>query len=246
MKQHAKNILEKFYESEQFTCCICDRNDCAVICYSQSGRKRILCRCGARERQRGLYYTLLFNTDICNGSHTVLHTSPAFEHSLIHKIRTINPQLVYTTSDIKDVTCDTLLDLTNIGDEHCNAYNYIINIHVLEHLRKKQDVFTVIANLRRMLKVGGTLIIAVPQDINLDLEILEDPNADPNPDHWRKFGNKFINLLKDFSSCNAYRDTSCEKSTSKLIDQVHNDIFLGLQKNNYKYADGQIFYVCKK
>ena len=181
---------------------------------------------------------------------TVLYNAPAFEKTLIRLLKSFNKNMTYITSDIIPVgsihSGDIYLDLTNIDKEHYNKYDYIINIHVLEHLRKKEDVFVSIKNIYKMLSVNGIAIIAVPQDFKLDMEILEDPTADPNPDHWRKFGNKFINLLDIFSKIEIILDTNFDIITSNLPSKYeYKDIFFNLKRNK-NYADGQVFYLCHK
>tara|TARA_B100000767_G_scaffold274347_1_gene307038 strand:+ start:1048 stop:1824 length:777 start_codon:yes stop_codon:yes gene_type:complete len=248
-KKKCINFFNIFNKEDKFTCCICKNPNNIHIGYSSTGRKRYLCRCGARERQRGLLFLILFFTEICNQKDIkLLHTSPAFELSLINLVKSINPSINYLTSDIKDKSCNILLDLVNIQDEHINNYNYIINIHVLEHIRIKEDVFKVIDNIYSMLKDNGIAIIAVPQDFKLDIDILEDPNADPNPDHWRKFGCNFINLLDKFTKVELVFDTSFDIIKTKLItnDIQYKDLFLDMKREGYYYADGQVFYICHK
>ena len=243
------NLLNLFSTEDKFVCCVCKNPNGKQIGYSHTGRKRYLCRCGARERQRGLLFLILFFTEICNQKDTnLIHTSPAFELSLIKLIKSLNPSINYITSDIKDKNCDILLDLINVPDEHLNNYNYVINIHVLEHIRKKKDVYTVISNIYSMLKDGGKAIIAVPQDFNLDVDILEDPNADPNPDHWRKFGSKFVNLLDEFTKVEIVFDTNFDVIKKKLVrDNIqYKDLLLNTSRSSKSYVDGQVFYICYK
>lgn len=247
-KQKCIDLLNIF-DKDKFICCICKNPSGGHIGYSQTGRKRYLCRCGARERQRGLLFLILFHTEICKQKDiNVIHTSPAFELSLIKLVKSINPSINYITSDIKDKNCDILVDLVNIPDEHINNYNYVINIHVLEHVRKKKDVYTVIDNIYNMLKDNGIAIIAVPQDFELDIDILEDPNADPNPDHWRKFGCKFVNLLNKFTKVEIVFDTNYDiiKKTFIRDKRQYKDLLLNTSRNNKSYVDGQVFYICHK
>ena len=243
------NLLNLFETEDKFICCVCKNPNGKQITYSQTGRKRYLCQCGARERQRGLLFLILFFTEICNQKDLkLIHTSPSFEQSIIKRVKSINPSINYITSDIKDKNCDILLDLVNVPDEHINNYNYVINIHVLEHLREKKDVYTVINNIRSMLKDDGIAIIAVPQDFKLDIDILEDPNADPNPDHWRKFGCKFVNLLDKFTKVEIVFDTKFDIQKNKLIrdNRQFKDLLLNISRNNVSYVDGQVFYICYK
>lgn len=242
-------LLNLFNLNDKFICCMCKKPYGGYNSYSLTGRKRYLCRCGARERQRGLLFLILFFTKIPNTKNIkLLHTSPSFELSLIKIIKSLNPSIDYITSDIKDKSCDILIDLVNVPDEHINNYNYVINIHVLEHIREKKDVYIAITNIYNMLKNDGIAIIAVPQDFNLDVDILEDPNADPNPDHWRKFGCKFIDLLNIFTKVEIIYDTSFELINKKLTqdNRKFKDLLLNIDRKNKSYVDGQVFYICHK
>ena len=249
-KKILKNILHNFYDRDSYICCICKNKNNTIIGYSHTKRKRLLCRCGARERQRGLLYLIIFFTKLCIQKNiNVLHTSPAFELSLIKLLKLINPNMNYITSDIKDNKCDILLNLTKIPNNHINQYDYIINIHLLEHLKEKKDVYIVLNNIYDLLKNNGIAIIAVPQDFNLNVDILEDPNADPNPDHWRKFGNKFIKLLNRFSKIEVIFDKNYKNITNVFIENniEFKDLLLNIDRNNKEsYVDGQVFYLCHK
>ena len=117
-----------------------------------------------------------------------------------------------------------------------------------------------------MLKNNGIAIIAVPQDFKLNIDILEDPNADPNPDHWRKFGSKFINLLDRFKKVDTVFDTSFDTIKQRLIEdnKQFTDLFVDIDtssqsypdcygyttedinKKKPSYVDGQVFYICHK
>lgn len=249
LKKNCINLLNLYNTKKEFICCVCNNKKNMYVTYSNTGRKRLLCRCGTRERQRGLLFLILFHTEIFNKQNlNVLHTSPAFELNLIKLIKHHNPSLNYITSDIKDKTCDLLLDLVNIPQDKYNTYNYIINIHVLEHIRIKKNVYIVINNIYNMLTDRGKAIIAVPQDFKLDVDILEDPNADPNPDHWRKFGCKFVDLLNKFTKVEIIYDTSFKNINEKFIQnkKTYKDLFLDKLKIINSYVDGQVFYICHK
>lgn len=249
LKQNCINVLQQYNKHGEFTCCVCNIKSNSFISYSETGRKRLLCRCGTRERQRGLLFLILFHTDIFNEQNLkILHTSPAFELNLIRLINNYNPSINYITSDIKDTTCDLLLDLVNVPEGKYNTYNYIINIHVLEHIRDKKDVYAVINNIHNMLKDDGKAIIAVPQDFKLDVDILEDPTADSNPDHWRKFGCKFIDLLNKFTKVEIIYDTSFDNINEKFTKnkKVYTDLFLNNIEITNTYVDGQVYYICHK
>lgn len=249
LKKNCINLLNLYNNKKEFICCVCNNKKNMYVTYSSTGRKRLLCRCGTRERQRGLLFLILFHTEIFQQQNLhILHTSPAFELNLIRLIKHHNPSLNYITSDFKDKTCDLLLDLANIPQEKYNTYNYIINIHVLEHIRIKKDVYIVINNIYNMLKDRGKAIIAVPQDFTLDVDILEDPNADPNPDHWRKFGYKFVDLLNQFTKVEIIFDTNFEIVKNKLIknSRQYTDLFLDVKRDGDCYADAQVFYICHK
>lgn len=249
LKQNCVNILNQYYFKKDFICCVCNNKKNSYIYCGPGRTRRILCKCGTRERHRGLLFLILFHTNILNDQNLkILHTSPEFEFSLINLIKKHNPSINYITSDIKDKRCDLKLDLVNVTQKEYNNYDYIINIHVLEHIRYKKDLFIVINNIYKMLKDQGKAIIAVPQDCKLDVDILEDPRADPNPDHWRKFGCKFINLLNEFTKVEIVFDTTFDIIKNKFTkdSKQFKDLFLDMKREGASYADHQIFYICYK
>jgi len=233
----------------RFRCCLCGKGPSPRMALARLLGRRMICDCGGRERQRGLYTVIIFHTDLLTRDGAkVLHTSPAFERSLIQRVRSLNPSLDYLTSDLKDEGADLLLDLADIDRSFERRFDFIINLHVLEHLREGEQVPACIDNLRRMLKAGGILILGVPQDWELDAAVLEDPSADPNWEHYRKFGARFVELLGSFSRVEVLLDTRQREIADRLTDLGYEpkDIFLGIANERLKrYADAQVFYLCR-
>ena len=53
-KQNNLEIINNYFNNNIFKCCICKNINNLTFSYSSTGRKRFLCKCGAKERQRSL------------------------------------------------------------------------------------------------------------------------------------------------------------------------------------------------
>jgi SAM-dependent methyltransferase len=110
--------------------------------------------CGAQERHRIIYLTL---QELGGAGWTgrMLHFAP--EACLREKLSAL-PGVDYQTADLDPVGVDFVADLQALpcGDA---TWDYLLCSHVLEHV--EQDALA-LAEMRRVLRPGGTLVLCVP------------------------------------------------------------------------------------
>lgn len=89
----------------------------------------------------------------------------------------------YVTADIAPGRADVVLDIEDMRSEADGSYDWIICSHVLEHVDDRRAL----AELRRILKPGGTLIVMIPLVEGWPLT-LEDPEVQSKTDRARYYG----------------------------------------------------------
>ncbi len=142
-------------------------------------RPNAICwRCGAHERQRSLWLYLERHPELLGGGE-LLHFAP--EWCLERRLRQV-PGLRYRTADLDSRLGELQLDITAIAlpDDSVDA---ILCSHVLEHI---EDDRAAIAELARILKPGGWLLVMVPLDITRE-RTWEDPTIVAPADRERAF-----------------------------------------------------------
>ncbi len=143
--------------------------------------------CGSLERHRGfwLFYrerTTLFTEDV-----RLLHIGP--EACLERAFRTM-PNVDYLSGDLDHSKAMMQLDLTKV-DLPDSSFDFVHASHVLEHI---PDDVAAMRELRRILRPGGTALLAVPMwgdETREDLSIT-DPDERRRlygqVDHVRMYG----------------------------------------------------------
>lgn len=149
-------------------------------------------------------------------------------------------KLVYKAEPIELVEGDLYpkagqvkVDLTNMNFDD-NSFDLVICNHVLEHV---VDVKLALSELRRVLKVGGSLVAQTPYSsvLRSTLEIQEawgDPSfcevSHGQSDHLRVFGANFKSLVcnEGFSdNCISHSDLNITDSPHELGIQEREDFF---------------------
>lgn len=103
---------------------------------------------------------------------------------IVNKLRESNLISIYRTADLYMKDVDEKVDITNMVNFQSSSFDFFICSHVLEHV---YDDISAIRELHRILSKGGTGILMVP--INLDVEQTdEDPTIDDESERWKRFG----------------------------------------------------------
>jgi SAM-dependent methyltransferase len=150
-----------FYRGNTFYCNCCNRS---FRKFKPKGntltqRANVECPyCGSLERIRNLLFYVQNETDLLTGKYRLLHFAP--EWALIPIFKK-NKKLEYITADINPNLADYQVDIMNIPFPD-NSFDYIICSHVLGHVPDEKKA---IAELYRVLKTGGTALVATLIDL---------------------------------------------------------------------------------
>ena len=122
-------------------------------------RPNALCpRCGAHERHRLLAYFLdRDRPDLVTAGTRLLHFAP--EPFFEQRFRAVDG-LDYVTADLDPAAADVACDLEALPFADA-AFDVFLCSHVLEHV---DDDRAALAELRRVLRPGGTAVVLVPVD----------------------------------------------------------------------------------
>ncbi len=148
----------------------------------------ILCpSCNGLDRHRSLLALLSAKTDMFTSAKRVVEVAPmrGFE-----AICLAQPQMKYTSFDLARRAMEQG-DITQMRFED-DSVDYFVCFHVLEHI---PDVDKAIAEIRRVLRVGGAAVLQVP--IFWELEKSYEYGA-PNPrevGHVRAYGTDFPEII---------------------------------------------------
>ena len=144
------------------------------------GRAGAQCpRCGALERHRALAL-LLFDQRPSLLTGAVLHLAP--EAAIERRLRAVDG-IEYATADLERTDVDIRLDVTHMPLRDA-SWDLVLCSHVLEHVA---DDAAAIAELARVLRPGGTLLVMVPEVPGID-ETVEDPSAVTPEQRLERYG----------------------------------------------------------
>ena len=137
--------------------------------------------CGSSDRERWQYYVLANYTKITSASGIrVLHFAPEKANAQLIKS---NHECSYITADIVPGRADYTANMTNLYQFEDSSFDYVIANHVLEHILDEAKAF---AELKRILKHDGTLIISFP--VCTDIPTCEDNTITTDEGRLKAFG----------------------------------------------------------
>lgn len=149
------------------------------------------------ERHRLLWLYLLNETDFFTAQKKVLHFAP--EQAFYTRFRKMK-NLDYMTTDLNSPLADVKADICNLPFQD-NEFDIILCNHVLEHI---PDDTTAMNELYRVMKVGGTGIFQIPQDLKRALTFEDNTITDQKErakifgqyDHVRVYGRDYFDKLR--------------------------------------------------
>lgn len=211
-----------FYRGDNVECPVCGKHFRKFMPYGYGEAKdnRLCPKCFSLERHRLLYLYLKEETDFFTKNLKVLHFAP--EQPFLKIFRKC-PNLDYTTADIDSPIADLKLDVMKINLPD-NSYDMVICNHVLEHV---DNADTAMKEILRILKPGGTAIMLVP--INPDIDTFEDPSiTDPKErellfgqyDHVRQFGRDYLDYIKA-AGFEAFADDYYYRIPEEVRERMH-------------------------
>ena len=137
-------------------------------------------RCGSHERHRLLWLYLERHPELLSSAGSLLHFAP--EWCLEQRLRRVDG-LRYVTADINPEKGELRLDITQLALADC-SFGAILCSHVLEHVEADRAAM---AELFRVLAVGGWAIVMVPLDV-ARTSTCEDASIRTRAERERVFG----------------------------------------------------------
>ena len=195
-------LLGLLYVGRGRECPICGCRRRRFLPYGYvTSRDNALCpRCLSLERHRLLWLWLQRETDIADGSKTLLHIAP--EVSLMKKFSSIYKSCPerYVTADLESPLAKMHFDIRHIPlpDE---SFDIVICNHIMEHI---DDDRAAMREVLRVMKRGGWGIILSPVDYSRDTTFEDDSITDPDErtrifgqyDHRRIYGRDYAERLR--------------------------------------------------
>ena len=143
-------------------------------------RKGAICPgCSSRERHRALWLLFEERPELIAGVGSLLHFAP--EVFLRERFETL-PGLRYITGDLDPSRADLPLDLMDLKLPD-DAFDAVLCSHVLEHV---PDDRRAMAELHRIVKPGGWVVVMVPLDV-WRADTYEDPSITDPQERLRAF-----------------------------------------------------------
>lgn len=215
-----------------------------------NGRKAVRCKnCASFERTR--LFWLYFERLKVNKKTKILHIAP--EKGIYDRLSQIIPEENYTTADFDPkryafVSNCVNIDLTKLESWPSNHYDFILHMHVLEHI--PCNIAYTLFHLHRMLKKTGTHLCIIPFSSGVYDESFDEIGNEERTrrfgqfDHVRKFGKdgiglhvgKIINIPEKFNALDDFPeqvllDANIPKSHWQGF---HIGTVLSLKKQDYR------------
>lgn len=189
-------------------------------------------RCGGVDRERWQLWVLSRYTGIFREKCCVLHFAP---EPHLSKYIAANLKCEYYTGDIVRGRAMHYTDILDIQYKD-KTFDYVIMNHVLEHIT---DVKKAMAEVKRVLKQNGKLVLSFP--ICTDMDTLELPDVMTEEerlehygqkDHVRLFGRDYLERVKAFGfEVSVYTPKKC--CTQEEVDR-------------YGFIEDDILMICEK
>lgn len=185
------------------------------------------------ERHRLLWLYLKSETTFFTDNLKVLHFAP--EQAFYKRFRKLK-NLEYVTTDLNSPIADVKADICDLPFKD-NEFDFIICNHVLEHI---PDDTKAMQELYRILKPGGTAILQVPYQADLENTFEDDSITDPKErakifgqyDHVRIYGMDYFEKLKSIG----FEVAAVDYTKSLGNEEVE----------KYRLPKGELIPVCKK
>ena len=224
-------IYNLFYRGKIFYCPICKSNlNKFIPIHFKSGIDNSCPRCGSLSRTRSLYNYI--SDEIPLNQHSILDFSP--HRSIYNNLSKTKKNYIANDFD-NQFHADTHYDITDLPFEKEN-FDLIICFHVLEHIPNDNKA---IANLHKVLKTNGSLLVQVPlkegetdEDFSVTDPKLREERFGQS-DHVRIYGKK--DLRKKLEE-KGFRVNIVDYSEKLTTDQIN---YFGIKK-------GELIFNCIK
>lgn len=226
-------------------------NICSGVEFKQFGRRpnAACASCGSLERTRLLWMYL--ERESIPASARILHIAP--ERSIYSRILPIVGEKNYICADIDTDRYSfahnvQYIDLTKLDHWPSNQFDYIIHVHVLEHI--PCNYAYVLFHLHRMLKPSGRHICIIPFMKGKFDETFQDIGDEARTrrfgqfDHVRRFGaddvedhlGRVVNLPKEFDAEADFGADALNQANipANLWRGFSGSTVLNLKKEDYK------------
>lgn len=185
------------------------------------------------ERHRLLWLYLKNETNFFSENLKVLHFAP--EQAFFKQFKKLK-NLNYITTDLNSPLADIKADICNLPFKD-NEFDVILCNHVLEHI---PDDKKAMQELYRVLKVGGTGIFQIPQDLNREVTFEDNTITDRKErnkifgqyDHVRVYGRDYFDKLRSVGF--------------KVEEVAYTSRFSDENITKYCLSKGEIIPVCYK
>ncbi len=185
------------------------------------------------ERHRLCWLYLKDETDFFTEKLKVLHFAP--EQAFYKRFRKLK-NLEYVTTDLNSPIADVKADICDLPFSN-DEFDFIICNHVLEHIANDTKAME---ELFRVLKPGGTAILQVPIQADLEHTFEDDSITDPGErarifgqyDHVRVYGMDYFDKLRSVGFKVEAIDYSAKFSTGEI--------------EKYRLPQGELIPVGKK
>jgi SAM-dependent methyltransferase len=196
LKTVVRAVRRFAHAGDRIRCPICDGRYGSFV--GREDRANAQCPgCGSFVRHRILWLYLRDVIGVADHPMRVLHLAP--ESAIERHLRAI-PSIDYVTADADAALATDRVDIVSLPYGNA-AFDLVICSHVLEHVPNDRAA---IAELRRVLRPGGTAIVIVPVHLERTVEFLDERSVPEYPDgylraehgHVREIGADYPDRLR--------------------------------------------------